>query len=76
MTITKKTCAAILIAALPVVNSLAGESPATNSSWWKSWLSWLGVGQEEVKKLDDLSGYTKLEADTISAPVLANSGFE
>jgi hypothetical protein len=41
-----------LIAALPVANSFAGEQPETNSSWWKSWLSWLGVGQEEVQKAE------------------------
>ena len=52
MIITKKTCAAILIAALPVVNSYAEEPPAKNSSWWQSWLSWLGIGQEEVQKTD------------------------
>ena len=52
MIITKKTCAAILIATLPVVNSYAEEPPAKNSSWWQSWLSWLGVGQEEVQKAE------------------------
>ncbi|MFM8717046.1 MAG: hypothetical protein ACKOF3_09755, partial [Spartobacteria bacterium] len=52
MIITKKTCAAILIAALPVANSFAEEPPAKNSSWWQSWLSWLGVGQEEVQKAE------------------------
>jgi len=52
MIITKKTCAAILIAALPVVNSYAEEPPAKNSSWWQSWLSWFGIGQEEVQKTE------------------------
>jgi hypothetical protein len=52
MIITKKTCAAILIAAVPVVNSFAGEPPAKDSSWWQSCLSWLGMGQEEVQKAE------------------------